>query len=360
MSAREHGIVDLRRLVAALPEDRRARIERVFEITEATGRLDPPAELHAWIERFFGSVDAVRAQRIVRVTNRVTHEGALFNELRARRPLGARGAADARAEIAKSEGDPFCHPETGTPADEFGRVAGEHAITASNIAKYDAHHGVLIFDRHDPTAPVDERYLADYLATGRRWAERALASDADARYYFLMWNSLWRAGGSIVHGHMQMTATRGSHYPKVEALREAAMRYRDAHGVDYFEDLIAAHDALGLARRVGDAVVLASLTPIKERELVCVAPAGADETALVPALARALRAYRSEGVLAHNLALIMPPLADDGRDWSALRVHARLVDRGDPASRTSDIGAMELYAASVVAADPFRVIDALP
>ncbi len=315
--------------------------------------------MHGWIEKFFGSVDAVRAQRVVRVTNRVTHEGALFNELRARRPMEAKGTDDARVEIERSIDDPFCRPETGTPADEFGRVEGEHAITASNVAKYDAHHGVLIFDRHDPTAAVDERYLSDYLATARRWAERAHASDAEARYYFLLWNSLWRAGGSIVHGHVQMTATRGSHYPKIEALREAALRYREAYGRDYFEDLLAAHDALGVARRVGESLVLASLTPVKERELVVAAPPGADEGALVPALARALAAYRALGVISHNMALFLPPLSDDGRDWGGFRTHARLVDRGDPGNRTSDIGAMELYAAAVVSADPFRVIDAV-
>jgi hypothetical protein len=335
-------------------------VERLFEVTESVGRLDPPPEMHAWIEKFFGSVDAVRSQRIVRVTNRITHESALFNELRARRPMEVKGADDARAEIERSRNDPFCTPETGTPADEFGRVSGEHAITASNIAKYDGYHGVLVFDRHDPVAPVDERYLADYLATSRRWAERANASDAAARYYFLLWNSLWRAGSSIVHGHMQMTVTRGSHYAKVEALREAAARYRRAGGSDYFDDLVAAHTALGLARVVGEATVLASLTPIKERELVAIAPGGADEAALVPALVRALVAHRALGVISWNLALLLPPLTDDGRDWSLFRTHARLVDRGDPASRTSDIGAMELYAASVVAADPFRVVDALP
>ena len=321
------------------------------------GRLDPPAEMHPWIEKFFGSVEAVRAQRIIRVTNRVTHEGALFNELRARRPMEAKGTGDARAEIERSQNDPFCHPQTGTPADEFGRVQGEHAITASNVAKYDAYHGVLVFDRHDPTASVDEAILADYLATARRWAERANASDAEARYYFLMWNSLWRAGGSIVHGHMQMTATRGSHYPRIEALREAATRYRDAYGSDYFDDLTAVHEALGLARRVGDSVVLASLTPIKERELVVIAPPRGDESALVAGLARALAAHRGLGVISWNMALFLPPLTDDGQDWSALRTHARVVDRGDPGNRTSDIGAMELYAASVVASDPFRIID---
>ena len=42
-----------------------------------------------------------------------------------------------------------------------------------------------------------------------------------------------------------------------------------------------------------------------------------------------------------------------------MRAHARLVDRGDPGNRTSDIGAMELYATSVIAADPYRVIDAV-
>ena len=32
-----------------------------------------------------------------------------------------------------------------------------------------------------------------------------------------------------------------------------------------------------------------------------------------------------------------------------------MVDRGDPANRTADFGAMELYAASVVSSDPFKV-----
>lgn len=352
-------IVDLRARIAALPPDRRAVVDRLFEVTETVGRLDPPEAMAPWIEKLFGSVDAVRSQRIVRVTNRITHEGALFNELRARRPMEAKGADDARAEIAKSEGDPFCHPETGTPADTFGRIRGEHAVTASNIAKYDGFHGVLVFDRHDPLAPVDVARLADYLATCRRWAEAAHEADREARYYFLLWNSLWRAGGSIVHGHMQMTVTRGSHYPKVEAVREAASRYRSRYGADYFDDLVAAHDGLGLARRVGDARVLATLVPIKERELVIVAPRDGDEQSLAPALAAAVGAHRSLGVLSWNMAVYLPPLEDDGRDWSVSRTHARLVDRGDPGNRTSDIGAMELYAASVVSSDPYRVIDAV-
>ena len=59
------------------------------------------------------------------------------------------------------------------------------------------------------------------------------------------------------------------------------------------------------------------------------------------------------------MAFYMPPLAPTREDWSAFPTVVHVVDRGSPANRTSDIGAMELYAASVVASDPFRVADLL-
>ena len=49
----------------------------------------------------------------------------------------------------------------------------------------------------------------------------------------------------------------------------------------------------------------------------------------------------------------------DGADWRRFPAIARLVDRGDPGNRTCDIGAMELYAASVIASAPFVVAAAL-
>ena len=188
------SIVDLEEAVASLPATARAAADRIFAISTTVGRLDPPAEMHDWIRKLFGSVEAVREQRIVRVNNQVTLEGALFNELRALRPMEVKGADEVRATIASSANDPFCRPETGTPADIFGRVEGASGITASNVAKYDGFHGVLVFKEHDPLAPIDAGAIRDHLATARRWAERALEADPAARYYFLMWNSLWRAG----------------------------------------------------------------------------------------------------------------------------------------------------------------------
>jgi hypothetical protein len=352
-------IAELDDLLARLPAETRMAASRVFQVSTTVGRLDPPAEMSGWIEKLFGSVAAVREQRIVRVTDLVTLEGALFNELRARRPMEVKGADEVRRTIEEARGDPFCRPETGTPADTFGRLRGEHGITASNIAKYDGQHGVLVFDEHDPLAPVDEAILRDHLATARRWAMAALEDDPGARYYFLMWNSLWRAGGSIVHGHMQMTTTRGMHYPRIEALRRQAAAYWERNAHDYFDDRWAVHRDLGLGLEVGRARVFASLTPVKEREVIVLGRPGEDESTLAAGIARTVTALRTLGVLAHNMALYLPPLAPDGDDWRRFPPIARLVDRGDPANKTSDIGAMELYAASVISSDPFRVAEAL-
>jgi hypothetical protein len=353
------SIVGLEDAIAALPADARAAADRLFTVSTTTGRLDPPPEMHAWIAKLFGSVDAVREQRIVRVTNRVTYEGALFNDLRAMRPMEVKGADEVRQTIESARNDPFDHPETGTPADTFGRIRGAHGVTASNIAKYDGYHGVLVFDEHDPLAPVSPAVLRDHLTTTRRWGEAALAADPAARYLFVMWNCLWRAGGSIVHGHMQMTATRGTHYPKVESLRRQALAYAASAERDYFDDLWLVHSALGLGVEVDGARIIASLVPVKERELVILGRSGVDETSLAPALARAVAVHRAAGVVAYNMALYLPPLSPDAEDWRRFPPIARLVDRGDPASRTSDIGAMELYAASVIASDPFRLAEQL-
>ena len=353
------SILELGTLLDGLLPAAQAAARRILAVSLSTATLEAPAEMEGWITKVFGSLEAVRSQRIVRVTNLVTLEGALFNELRSRRPKDVRGLDDVRQAVADSAGDPFCNVVTGTPRDAFGHVAGAHSTAVSNVAKYDGLHGVLVFGEHDPLVHVSAEVLADHLRTARAWAAKGLAADTAARYYFLLWNSLWRAGGSIVHGHMQMTLTRGLHYPKVEALRRQSLAYRAEHGTDYFDDLWSVHEALGLGTTVGGARAMAYLVPIKEREILIVGRCGDDESSLAPAIAHALAALRREGVTAHNLALYLPPLSPDGSDWSRFPPLARIVDRGDPADRTSDIGAMELYAASVIAADPFRLADAL-
>jgi hypothetical protein len=357
--ASERKITDLSNLINSLQPEDRAVAERIFDVGTTTGRLDPPEAMHAWIEKSFDSVDAVREQRIVKVTNRVTLQGTLFNGLRASRPLDTGVSVDLEREIEATLGDPFCHPENGTPADIFGRIRGAHSITASNVAKYDGFHGVIVFDDHNPLHLTPEK-VSDYISVGLEWCRKALEADPEARYPFLMWNCLWRAGGSIIHGHAQVTATRGTHYSKVERLRRTAASYRAEHGSDYFDDLYHVHDSLALGIPAESGVrAFASLTPVKEKELVVIGGSPEDGS-LHRTVGALLEGYiQALGVQTFNVAFYMPPLAPVDEDWSNFPTVVHLVDRGSPANRTSDIGAMELYAASVVASDPFRVADVL-
>jgi len=351
------GMAHLPEIVTTLPPSERQLFHRLFHVSTTVGRLNPPPSMHPWIEEHFGSLEAVLNQRIIKVTNLVTWEGALFNEIRSQRPMEATVKADLREAIIESEGDPFCHPMEGTPEDSFGRVKGSHSITASNIAKYDGFHGLVIFDEHDPLRFTPEE-VADYIDTALAWAQKANSEEPEAKYLFFMWNCLWKAGASIIHGHAQMTLSREMHYAKIERLRRAALDYRATYGGNYFDDLYRVHASLGLAFTRKGTRVLAYLTPVKEKEVLLLSPEL--DNALKEAIFGALRRYvETLGVSAFNLAFIMPPVAPTEEDWSGFPVMVRLLDRGDPMNRTADVGAMELYASSVISSDPFQVAGAL-
>jgi hypothetical protein len=352
------AIANLDALVAALSPGQRELFDRIFFLDVTSGEVVPPEAMHEWISVHFGSVDVVRRQRIVKVTNKVTLEGALFNELRASRPIEAPPVdEDLEDAVRGSEGGPFCRVEDATPADVFGRIRGKSSITASNIAKYDGWHTVIIFDEHHPLRfTADE--VADYLDTAQAWARRAHAADSEACYPFLLWNCLWRSGASILHGHAQMVLARGMHYAKVEAWRQAALRYGAEYGAGYFADLVAVHRALGLTVAHGAATIMPSLTPFKEKETYVVAPRLDGD--LKSAIYLVLNTFVERlGVQSFNLGLYQPPLADVEEDWDGFPFIARIIDRGSLQARTSDVGAMEFFAQSVVATDPFRVVDVL-
>ena len=349
---------DLPAAIASLAGPAQDRAARLYDVSVATARTDPPPGLTPWLVSTFGSEAAVREQTVIRVTNRATLESTLFAPLRARRPIDGSSAGMRLAdEIAETEGDPFCEPETGTPANAFGRVRGARMISGANAAAADVHHAVLVFDAHDPLA-FDADLVADLLTTGRAWADAAGASDPAAAHYLLIWNCLWRAGGSIVHGHAQALLGAGAHYARLERLRRDADAYRSAHGSELLDDFVDVHRDLGLAIDGRDGVTaLAHLTPVKEREVVVIGPSGMDERdpAFAERVGETLIAFRDRiGVRSFNLALWRPPLDADPA-WGWLRPMARIVDRGNLASRPSDIGAMELFATPIVGSDPFEL-----
>ena len=157
-----------------------------------------------------------------------------------------------------------------------------------------------------------------------------------------------------MHGHAQVMLSRHRHYAKVEHLRRAALSYRARYGASYFNDLYQVHHSLGCGLEKDGVRVLSYLTPIKEKEVILMAHELGRP--LEEMLFEVLACFRDRiGVTSFNLALYLPPIAEAEEDWEGFPAMARLVDRGDPGSRASDIGAMELYASSVISSDPFEV-----
>ncbi len=351
--AADATITQLDEIVAELPFEERALFERIFHVSVTYGELVPPDEMHPWIERQFGSVEATRVQKIVRVTNNVTLDGVMFNYLRSNRPMWRSHDLDLEEELRQNLADPFSDPYRSTPADPFGRVRGRFCVTAANIAKFDGFHAVIVFDEPHPLRFARED-LHDYIDTGTRWAMAAHAYDPEARYYLFIWNCLWRAGASLLHGHAQVMLGRDVHYAAVEKLRRNALMYEASFRQNYFEDLFRVHQSAGCAFEVDGVRVFANLAPVKENEILLIAPALSPM--LKDRLYDALDCLRQGlNVTSFNVAIYQSPIAPTEENWEGFPVIVRIVDRGDPTSRTADIGAMELYAASVVSSDPLRL-----
>ena len=333
-------------IVQELGPDMAAVFSRIYSWYVEPGRLVFPDAMKEWVREKYGDIET---QQIVRVTNNLTGESTLFNSIRARRPVLTPHAEEVLDVRTLAEKGPFANPLEETPADTFGRIDGDHWITASNIAKYDFLHAIIIAKDTNPYVTAEPQ-VADLISVAIRWCQDAHRADPRAIHPFLIWNFLWRAGASIVHNHAQILLTHRPYTApaRIERVRE---EYRRRYGTGYYEDLFRAHTAIGLGLIYKNARVMAHLTPKKEHEVVIITESPHD---LAPALAKVLECYRNIGVQSYNAAVYMPPLEEQGH------YVAWLVDRGDLRSRTSDIGGMELYAGTpVVSSDPFRLMEHL-
>ncbi|UCC60454.1 MAG: hypothetical protein JSW38_11500 [Dehalococcoidia bacterium] len=350
----ETGIADLDTIVDSLSSNERELFHRIYRVGIVQGQIRPPQSMHPWIEEQFGSLDRTLEQRIVRITNLITLEEALFNQLRGSRPGGAGIVCeDSSMEKESFHVDPFKDPLASTPEDIFGRIEGKYCITASNVAKYEGFHGVIIFKEVDPLRFTEEQ-VVDYIDTGLRWAQEAHTIDPEAKYFFFMWNCGGRAGASLPHGHAQVMLGKERHYAKIEQLRCASLSYRGQYETQYFDDLYTVHRLVGCGFDKNGVNVLAYLTPVKEKETILIAPKLDKD--LKETIYEVMACFRDRlAVGAFNVAISMPPIAPADENWEGFPVIVRVVDRGSVSSRASDIGAMELYASTVISTDPFEI-----
>ncbi len=355
-------------------EDGFQLFNEIFHISSATGTMKIPSTFSEKVRIYFGNrdengeiteskgevIERIKTQKVVKVYNKLSGEGSLFNSLRASRPgmrkdeiSNERQKIDEYVKKSMDNCD-FCEPEKYTPEDVFGRIKGKHCITGVNIAKYDAWSSVIFFKNHNPLDfNLDE--LSDYIDTGFNWFKKVYKHDKNFKYPFFLWNCLQKAGASQVHGHAQVLMTDKIHYAKPQFSRKIFHDYAQKKGRNYFKDIYNVHKFLGLALD-GDVEGFANLTPIKEKEFVIMTRNDPSKDQNVKeAIYRVLRCYINElGVNSFNLTISCPAFGE-----STIPYIIKIVDRGSIFKPTSDMGAMELYGSSVIADDPFKIIESI-
>jgi hypothetical protein len=338
----KYEITELDKIVELLSNDAQELFKRFYSFEISTGRQKVPEEMENWVRERFGSVERVENQQIVSIKNKFTGEHSLFNRLRADRPVEAKSNIKI-VELEEKGNCLFCNPEKQTPSDVFGRIKGRYCITASNIAKYDSFHSLIIFKEHNPLK-IKREWIEEYLRTGERWFDEVAKYEEEKELQkFFLWNCLWRSGASIIHGHIQLTASR-MRYGKLEVMENVAAGYNKEFNSSYIVDLYNIHKSLGLASENKREKILFYLTPVKEKEIFVISKARKSDE-MADTIYKLLKCYLDLGVRSFNLAIFQL------EDYHI----ARLVDRGSLEDRNSDIGAMELYTASVISSDPFKL-----
>lgn len=332
--------------------------DRIYKVWETKGKLVPPKEMIPWIQSTFGDVEQVKEQTFVKITNIVTYEGAVFNELRTMRPIVEDvNFTEVHEQIESIQGGPFSNPETGTPADVFGRVKGQHSITAANVAKYDGMHGLIIFNDYNPLI-FSRKKVRDYFDVAEKWFKRAHNTTPKAIYPLFTWNCLWRAAASVIHGHAQVALTEGQAYAKIEELRFLTHKYQETFRQNYFDDVYYVHEKLGLGFERGGVKLMSKITPVKEKEVLIISHQV--DNNLADVVSDTLNAMKEKlAVASFNLSMILHPMEKTPEVWDHMPIVVRIVDRGQLSRKTADIGAMEIYAQSVIGSNPYTVIKEL-
>lgn len=332
-----------------IPSTLKNKIYENFRQKDEQGKFETPEKTLLRIEN----------QKIVKTYNKWTGQGALFNYLRTNRPgMGKNNLDEQKIELSniikdsKKDCD-FCHPQIFTPEDDFGRICGKYSLTAANLAKYDVWSSLVIFNKHNPLEFSLEE-LSDYIETAFNWFDRVFQYDNTYKFPFFVWNCLYKAGASQIHGHAQILMTNSISYAKMESLHQIQTEYQTDYQTNYFQDLYKIHDLLGLAFKVEDVKLYASITPAKEKEIIIIpskAPNHSESAKNV--IFNTLRFFIDVlGVHSYNLSIYCPPM-DQEYDFPYL---IKIVDRGSIFRPTADIGGMELFGSTVVADDPYKII----
>jgi hypothetical protein len=356
------SIGEIQSLVRSLDPKLRNMFENVFDVNVYSGVSVPSSQIEPSILHEFGSIEAVRSQRIVKIVNKVTSNSATYNPLFDVRITSEKGLIDSVEEANFSNdtiGGLLAHTVPGSISDPFDRVIGEHSVVTGTLLKADVYHGLLIPSGSGVTH-FNNDVLTDYLRTSWRWIRTAHDYDKAAVYPLIVWNA--RVSDALGQGYplepIGLFLGKGKHYAAIERDRQAASLYRD--GVyDYYHDLFLIHEALGLGYSSCDTKTFVDLTPSHSGSEVVVLSQNISDS-VFDEVYHAFCMFRDQFTSAEfHFAMTSPPLGSSDENWLGFPSVCRfVVPDGIIASRFGFNG-MDLFGQSVITRDPFVVARAL-
>lgn len=300
----------------------------------------------------------VHNQTIISIYNMYTNEQNLANPLREKRPMvkpqkpERQYVEELSAKSAQS--CDFCNYKNSTAEDIFGHIESKHSVTVSNTFKVNKWHSMAITRKHHPLNWTEEEFL-DLVNTAMKWIAKVHSIDSSYVYPMIVWDLLPHAGASQIHPHIHMFLAKDGYQGGMENWRRAAEHYSSENpGGNYFNDVVMLHELLGLATRLNSAVAFANLVPKKDNEIVVMSSFPNDDFFKLVFIT--LKEY-IDGMdrLCFSLGIALPSL-DPSTNNKLVPAFARIVTRGDVEEVRSDISSFDLFTATNVNNDPFKLI----
>jgi ATP adenylyltransferase/5',5'''-P-1,P-4-tetraphosphate phosphorylase II len=263
-------------------------------------------------------------QKIFIFKNKILNQETHFNIWRAKRK------EPHKENVEEITYDPFCNPKEETPIDNLGRLENDYAITASNLAKISPFHSLVIFKKHRRRElNFDDFYNGLILAN--EWFQRQ-----PFLVKVLIFNYGLRAGASISHPHFQIFSLENIP-SKIQDFYEKINEYKKTYNSDYLEDFFKVLNQLNLAKQINNLKFPIKQTPFKDKEIIFW---NKNLKESIKEISLILDVYKE---LSENFNMFLIEFNETLLGY--------LVDRGKSSKINSDIGALEIYAFSVVGFD---------
>ena len=365
-------------------------------------------------------LDKLSTQNVIIITNKFTFEQSIFNIIRKYRPGASQrlNIANKHKILAKNiKKCDFCTNRKHVAADNFlninvnkleyllkryanvkiipghdtititinndhykislnqGRIFGKHCYTASNIAKYCKHHGLIIPYEHSPFNALRRGLLQDYIYTSLIWLNSMHTNMKPYEYIYphIFLDMGPKASASQEHTHFQLILTKQRYLGKIEKERQAVHQYSITNtNRNYWEDLISLHLYLGLGviyrnqtkidktlyKNVtnDDAIIISHVAPIKDKEIIIISN-NPFSTSFSFAMEKAIDALFESGTTALSMMMVLDPLNNKlSKHSTQPGAIVKIIDRGNILDNRSDTGSMEYYGSNNIINDPYELI----